>query len=328
MAVDPAVYREALSVLSRRRTEATQRAAALRERMRALNPRVITIEQKMAASAGQVVQAVLNGSGTETAVARIRDENLALQRELADILHAAGETADNFEPLYTCPSCRDSGFCDGKRCACLETLIREGSVRALAQSAHTVLPSFAALTADVYSDKPDAADGSSPRSRMERVLAFCRRYGEEFSERSPSLLLRGPTGTGKTQVSLAIARLAAEKGHFVLYGPTGRLFHRLEQEHFGRAEGNGLEEMTGCDLLVMDDLGTEFTGSFSASCLYELLNTRLLAGLPTLISTNLTADQLSARYGEAITSRIIGVFQPVVFYGSDVRLDKLRRSIR
>lgn len=328
MAVNPNVYAEALSVLSRRRSEAAQRAAALRERMRSLDPRVITIEQKMAASAGQVVQAILSGDGTEAAVARIRDENLALQRQLADILHNAGETADNFEPVYTCPLCRDTGFADGKRCVCLETLIRDGSVRALENSAHTRLPAFNELTAAVYSDKPDAADGSSPRSRMERVLAFCRRYGEEFSARSPSLLLRGPTGTGKTQVSLAIARAAAEKGHFVLYGPTGQLFHRLEQEHFGRAEGSGLEEMIGCDLLVMDDLGTEFSGPFAASCLYELLNTRLLAGLPTLISTNLTADQLSARYGEAITSRIIGVFRPVIFYGSDVRLDQLRRSIR
>lgn len=327
MALDRAVYTDILDILARRRAAANQRAAALRDRMRAADPRVIAIEQKMAASAGQVVQAILAGGDTDAAVARIRDENLALQQQLKEILHAAGETADNFEPIYTCPVCKDTGVTEGRHCACFDALMREAAVKQLTRFAHAEPPTFDQLSVHYYAAEPDAADGSSPRSRMERVLAFCRHYGEDFSSASKSLLLRGPTGTGKTQVSLAIARLAAEKGFSVIYGPAGQLFHRLERERFGRAEGNSMGEMTTCDLLVVDDLGTEFSGSFAVSSLYELLNTRLLSGLPTLISTNLTADQLSDRYGEAITSRIIGVFQPVVFYGKDIRLEKLRRTI-
>lgn len=327
MALDRDVYAEIEDILAQRRSAANQRAAALRERMRTQYPQIITIEQKMAASAGQVVQAILLGNDTDAAVARVRDENLALQQQLREILHAAGETVDNFEPVYTCPLCKDTGAVDGHLCGCFDALQKELAVKRLTRFARVEPPTFDQLTLQYYPAEPDAADGSSPRSRMERVLGFCRRYGEEFTPEAKSLLLRGATGTGKTQASLAIARLAAEKGYSVIYGPAGQLLHRLEREHFGRAEGNSMEEMLECDLLVIDDLGTEFSGSFAASRLYDLINTRLLSGLPTIISTNLTADQMAERYGEAITSRIIGVFQPVMFFGKDIRLEKLRRTI-
>ncbi len=328
MALEQSIYEEAQNILTERRTLANQRAAQLHDRMRAQNPRVAEIDSALAASSAQVVRAVLDRADVTAVVARIRDENLALQAELAEILHEAGETVSDFEPRYTCPLCRDTGFADNKRCACLETLLKEIAVAKLSQSAQAKLPAFDELTTAYYPDTADTPSGMSPRARMERVLTFCRQYADDFSAESDSLLLCGPTGTGKTQVSLAIARVAAEKGFGVVYGSAGRLFHQLEREHFGRTDGDTLEKLAACDLLVIDDLGTEFTSPFYTACLYDLLNTRQLAGLPTIISTNLTVAQIAERYGEAIASRIIGAFQPLVFSGKDIRQIKREQQLR
>ncbi|MBQ7302861.1 MAG: ATP-binding protein [Clostridia bacterium] len=326
MPLEQSIYEESHNILTERRTRANQQAAQLQDRMRAQNPRVAQVERALAASSAQVVKAVLDRADVTAVVARIRDENLALQTELATILREAGETVTNFEPQYTCPLCRDTGYVDQKRCACLDALLKELAVQHLERSAQVKLPTFDSLTTAYYPDT--AENGMSPRVRMERVLDFCRHYAADFSNESESLLLCGPTGTGKTQVSLAIARTAAEKGFGVVYGPAGRLFHQLEREHFGRADGDTLEKLSACDLLVIDDLGTEFTGPFYTASLYELLNTRQLAGLPTIISTNLSLGQIAERYGEAVASRVIGAFQPIVFVGRDIRQVKREQLLR
>jgi DNA replication protein DnaC len=162
---------------------------------------------------------------------------------------------------------------------------------------------------------------------MAEVLEYCRNYAADFDEKSPSLLLRGATGTGKTHTSLAIAREVVERGFGVIYGPMQKLLHQLEKEHFGRDDGNSEDMMIDCDLLILDDLGAEFSTSFYNSCLYNLINSRMLDGKPTIISTNLDKNEILDRYGEQISSRIIGTFVPLTFIGKDIRLIRLRNEI-
>lgn len=321
------VFEEAMRTLEQRRSAAAARADALRARMREACPRVREIESEMARASLLVSRAILDGGAVQQAVAQIRDRNLALQEELARLLAQYGEKARNFEPQYTCPVCGDTGYNGREVCACLRALLQEGACRQLSRISRMQFTSFDDLQLSYYPDSPDET-GLSPRDRMRDILSYCRSYAEDFSPASPSLLLRGPTGTGKTHVSLAITRLAAERGFYAVYGPTQQLLHQLEKEHFGRADGNSEDMMTECDLLVLDDLGAEFPSPFYTSCLYNLINTRMLAGLPTIISTNLSARQLTERYGEQITSRIIGTFQPLVFSGRDVRQLKLQERIR
>ncbi len=321
------VFEEALRTLEQRRSAAAARADALRARMRAATPRVREIETEMARASLLVSRAILDGGDVEQAVTRIRDQNLALQAELAQLLAEHGEQARNFEPQYTCPVCGDTGYDGREMCVCLRTLLQEGACRRLSSISHMQFTTFDELQLDYYPDEPDAS-GQSPRRQMRDILAYCRGYAEDFSPASPSLLLRGPTGTGKTHVSLAITRLVAARGFHAIYGPTQQLLHQLEKEHFGRADGNSEDMMTECDLLVLDDLGAEFPSPFYTSCLYNLINTRMLAGFPTIISTNLSARQLTERYGEQISSRIIGTFQPLTFAGRDVRQLKLQERIR
>ncbi len=327
------LYEQAMRRLAERRMNAETAASALRARAIARDPRTGEIERALSGTALSIARAVLNGmdghrGGDITAtVKQLQEENEALQRELADRLHAMGEKANNFEPIPTCPLCGDTGYKGQRMCRCLEGLLRELSCRELSALSHMQLTRFEDMDMDYYAAEPDG-DGVSPRERMGDIVAFCRAWAEDFSPDSPNLLLRGPAGTGKTHLSLAMAREVAEGGHQVVYGSVQRLLRQLEKEHFGREDGDSMDKMESCDLLILDDLGTEFATPFYTSGLYELINARLLGGRPTIISTNLNQKQLQERYGVQIASRIAGCFQPLLFAGQDIRQQKLMRRLR
>lgn len=315
------IYEAAMRELERRRTAATAVAEARRQALIARRPRLLEIERAMSHAALQVTRAVLDGGDVAAAVDRIKNENLALQAEMASILAEEGCPTPNFEPQYTCPRCEDTGYAGGKMCSCLQALLREEACRRLSQITAMPAASFEDMSLSYYPDTPDAS-GNVPRRRMEEVIRYCRDYAADFSPTSDSLLLRGPTGTGKTHVSLSIAHVAAGKGYAVVYGPVQVLMHQMEKEHFGRAEGDSEGRMIDCDLLVLDDLGAEFNSSFYLSCLYNLINTRMLEGRPTILSTNLNQNQIRERYGDQIASRITGTFVPLLFMGKDIRQQK------
>lgn len=321
------VYDAAMSELERRRTEARAKAAALREKMIAKNPRIRELEQEMSKAAVMVARAVLNGGDVEAAVEKIKTQNLGLQAELAEILSKAGIRTPNFDPLYSCPICQDTGYVGTRMCDCLKVLLREEAFRRLSYMGMMKDADFDSLRLDFYPDKVDPRMGVSPRSRMRETFEYCKSYAADFDEKSPSLLLRGATGTGKTHVSLAIARQAINRGYGVIYGPVQKLLHQLEREHFGREDGSSQDMMIDCDLLILDDLGAEFSSPFYTSCLYNLINSRMLEGRPTIISTNMDQGELMARYGEQITSRIIGTFIPLEFVGKDIRMNSFRKKV-
>lgn len=321
------VYDTAMAVLEQRRSRASTEAAALKDRMEAACPRVAEIQREMAGDSLKVARAVLSGGDVDAAVEQIKGRNLQLQAELASLLAQAGETARDFEPRYTCPRCQDTGYADGAMCTCLRTLLKEEACKRLSRTVSMELTSFEDLDIRYYPDAKDPRIGCSPRELMQDVLEYCRAYAENFAADAPSLLLRGQTGTGKTHVSLAIARSATEKGYGVVYGPVQVLLHRLEKEYFRRADGNSEDMLLECDLLILDDLGTEFLSPFYTSALYNIINARMLEKRPTIISTNCAQTELLERYGEQITSRIIGTYVPLEFAGRDIRQIKAAEQL-
>ena len=159
---------------------------------------------------------------------------------------------------------------------------------------------------------------------MGRILSICQKYAQDFTPTSGNLLFNGSTGLGKTMLSACIATEVAEKGYSVAYETAAHLFGKLEKDHFRPDEesAEAVRKLHTCDLLIIDDLGTELPGNFTVAALYTLLNDRLLAGKPMIISTNLNIDEVRARYSPQIASRLEGSFQLLPFVGNDIRVLK------
>jgi DNA replication protein DnaC len=208
-------------------------------------------------------------------------------------------------------------------CECLQALCREEQKKEL-----TFLSAgeetFDGFRLDYYPDRVDPRLGVNIRTVMEKTYQTCRKYAMNFSESSGNLLFSGDTGLGKTFLSACIARAVAEKGYSVVYESAGHLFTRLERAKFGGDEDarREIEKYGMCDLLIVDDLGTEMPGQFTTAALYTLINDRILSGKATIISTNMNTEDLTKRYNSQIASRLRGSFQRVAFVGEDIRLKR------
>lgn len=288
-------------------------------------PRIREIDMQLRRTMAQAAQAAfLQGSDGRELMEQIKGANLELQQERAKL------AAENFEEGYLdespiCPLCGGSGYVGSTMCECLRELCRQEQkkeVSILSGSKDT----FNQFRLDYYPDRVDPQYGASPRTIMERNLKICRTYALTFTPNAGNLLFVGGTGLGKTFLSACIARSVADRGYSVLYESSAHLFSKLEQAKFTPSEEarREAEKFTACDLLILDDLGTEMPGQFVTAALYSLLNDRILVGKPMVISTNLNVDELARRYSPQIASRLHGGFQRLIFVGEDIRVLKNR----
>ena len=224
-----------------------------------------------------------------------------------------------------CDKCGGSGYVGSTMCECLSELCRQEQkkeISVLSSSRET----FSQFRLDYYPDAVDPKYGASPRTIMERTLNICRRYAATFTPNAGNLLFIGGTGLGKTFLSACIARTVTDRGYSVVYETSNHLFSKLEQAKFNPSDDTRREatKLTNSDLLILDDLGTEMPGQFVTAALYSLLNDRMMAVKPMVISTNLNVDELSRRYSPQIASRLHGDFQRLTFVGNDIRVLKNR----
>ena len=232
--------------------------------------------------------------------------------------------------MPACPLCGDSGYRGGQVCRCLRKYYAREQQKELSRMLDLGGQSFETFSLSWYSDTYDPALGISPRKNMARILEICRSYAETFSQDSGSLLLTGDPGLGKTFLSASIARVVSEDGFSVVYDTAGHVFARCEAAKFRSDEepdaAEDVRRYEKSDLLILDDLGTEMTTAFVQSALYQLVNSRLLAGKSTVINTNLTPPELGVRYGAAVRSRLEGEYTVLPFIGRDIRKLKRERS--
>ncbi|MBQ3504041.1 MAG: ATP-binding protein [Oscillospiraceae bacterium] len=288
-----------------------------------LVPRLREIDIELRRTMAQAAQAAFQqGSDGRAAMERVREENLQLQRERAQL------AALHFEEGYLddspiCDRCGGGGYLGSQMCECLAELCRQEQKKEISILAGGK-ENFSQFRLDYYPDRIDPALGVSIRAVMEKTFQNCKRYALTFSERSGNLLFSGDTGLGKTFLSACIARTVADRGYSVVYESAGNLFTRLERAKFGNDEAARAEvkKYSDCDLLIIDDLGTEMPGQFTTAALYALVNERLLAGKPMIISTNLNMEDFSRRYSPQIASRLRGSFQRQTFLGDDIRVKK------
>ena len=300
----------------------SQQQARLLEIYEAL-PRVKEIDRLLKCSMVQAAQAAfLKGADGKEALAQVREQNLTLQAERNALIR------DKFPPVYLdesalCPHCGGSGYIGSTMCRCLSELCRQEQKKELAllsAGEH----SFEDFHLEYYPEQIDPKYGVSPRYIMSRNLDICKKYAAGFTLNAGNLLFNGGTGLGKTFLSACIARQVAEKGFSVAYDSAQHLFTKLEKNRFHPDEESqaAVAKLTGCDLLIIDDLGTELPGNFITAALYTLVNDRLLAGKPMLISTNLNIGEIKERYSPQIASRLQGSFQLLPFVGEDIRILK------
>lgn len=268
--------------------------------------------------------AFMKGGDAETAMEQARTQNLALQAE-REALVRAKFSPDALDETPLCPHCGGNGYVGSTMCGCLQELCRQEQCKELARLTSGG-QRFDAFRLDYYPAPVDPALGVSPRKVMERNLEVCKRYAREFSGQGENLLFVGGTGLGKTFLSACIARTVADNGYSVMYESAGHLFANLERAKFSGDEQARKESdrYFACDLLIVDDLGTEMPGQFTTAALYGLINDRLLAGKPTIISTNLTIEEFERRYNRQIASRLRGSYVRVPFVGEDIRVQKNR----
>lgn len=333
MSYEPNIIQRASARLERRRENRSRKRFQLEQQLYRQQPRLRQLDAALRGTMVELTDLIASGRPVDAhgpEIAAIRGKNLDLQAQRAQLLHDLGYEPDALDDKPACPRCGDTGWAGAEMCACLKELCAQEQIRELSSLLNlTDEQTFDRARLDVYSDQIWPETGKSPRAHMEGVIALCRGYGEQFG-RYPlkNLFFSGATGLGKTFLSGCIAREVSERGFSVVYDTAIRLFAAFESKKFSRdmEEGRQARDETRrylqCDLLILDDLGSELTTPFVQSALYELINSRLVSGRATLISSNLTMDDVRARYSPQVASRLAGEYRTLPFFGEDIRLKR------
>ncbi len=310
------VYIKAEAELKKRRDNAEQLSDMRRKQLITKFPELLEIENTIRDAALEVIKGL--GSGKAVNVNSLAEKNLNAQKEKNKLLKKNGYPEDYLEPQYSCKLCNDSGILNGKLCSCHLELLKKISMSEYSCSSVLAVSTFDTFDLEYYSTEKDKNFGYSPREYMEASVDFLKSYSEKFNKNSGSFFFTGGTGLGKTHLSLAVMNKVTEKGYSVFYGSADNIIKQMEKERFGRSNGDIEEEIENADLLIIDDLGTEFRTAFSETAVYQIINNAILNGKPMIISSNLSITELEERYGQRVVSRL-NSFEVINFIGTDIR---------
>ena len=307
-------YHKVKEEIEKRRTDAIARADARAEKVRAESEEIRLIDEQLSKTGLLIFKTACSGGD----IAPIREQNKLLNARRGELLKKMGYPEDYSDVKYFCEKCSDSGYIDGaKMCSCFHEALVKATIASSGIGDLIEKQSFDNFTLDYYKDDPQVLDRM--RSNLDRAKA----YVKNFKNDKANLLLVGTTGTGKTHISTAIAREVIQLGYDVIYDSIHNIISDFEDDKFKSGYSyteQKSEKYLECDLLIIDDLGTEFSNQFTVSCLYNLLNTRINHGKATIISTNLSPAELSSKYEGRIYSRLIGRSTVLLFEGKDRRL--------
>ncbi len=318
------IYEKASKIIAERKVKRENELRRRKAEAFAKVPRIKEIEEELDRFGIRMLNLLANGECDENrAVSGIMAENKEYVKERERLLDIHGFDRDYLTVKPVCPKCEDSGFEGSAICTCLRQEITACALREANMSAALAGQTFENFSLSYYSDEYVPEYGCSPRENMQAILKECISYADNFDKTDENLLLCGGCGLGKTFLSSAIANRLIEKGVDVLYVSCNALFPILEDMHFGREVGENaayiVKKLNDCDLLILDDLGSEFVTQFTSAELFRIINNRQICGRKMIISTNLNRTQLGKTYNERIASRITGGFSILEFLGEDIR---------
>ncbi len=313
------IFDKAQAIMTNRRMTAISENEARISEINSKVPQIREINEVLYNTGKELIKIISdkNSVDAEKKIEQLREYNLGAQEMSRKILAANGYPEDYLDIHYTCPICCDTGYNGSKFCSCFNRLCGKLSADELNKSAQLKLSSFDTFSLTYYQGED--------YQTMKKILEYTRQYAATFSAKSSSIFMFGRTGLGKTHLSLAIANMVLEKGFSVIYDSVINILRSIEKEHFSREHTSEMIDLVmETELLILDDLGTEYETPFYNATIYNILNTRLNCGRPTIISTNLDFSGISRRYDERVVSRIVSAYKCLEFHGEDVRLQIAR----
>lgn len=325
MALSNSQYDAIMREYGRQQIENHHKLEERRKEIYARLPVVKQLEAEIAERSVACAKKLLEGDKgvLETLKEDLRD----LREQKALIIRAAGYPDDYLELHYRCPDCRDTGLADGRKCHCF--LQAQMKLLHAQSNLEDVLEreNFKALSYEYYDDTEILPQlGITNAAYMRRVVAGCKEFVRDFDKKHDNLLFTGSTGVGKTFLTNCIARELMDDFHSVIYLTASDLFDVFSRNKFDYDNAEDMKDMyrfiLDCDLLIIDDLGTELNNSFTSSQLFYCINERMNMSRSTIISTNLTLARLRDSYTDRVTSRIMSGYRIIPLYGGDIRLLK------
>ena len=286
------------------------------------------IDNELSLTGIRIMDAVMSkekGSDVAEIIENIKNNNNTLLLERAALLRAYGYPEDYTDVHYECEKCGDTGYVDMKMCDCMKRALVLAGYESSGIASLMSMQSFENFSLDYYNDTSKHYD--SMKKTYDKMKSFAENFSADTYE---NFLFVGGTGLGKTHLSTAVAKTVIDKYFDVLYVTANEMISVFEQKKFGNKYNFGDEidtsRYSSADLLIIDDLGTEMSTPFSVSCVYEIINARMMARKSTIISTNLGIADIEKRYWERITSRLLGEYKPILFVGNDIRGQKISKK--
>jgi len=311
-------FRKVADEFSQKRRLAEDAADARRYEAELKIPELTEIHLKLESSGIELFGAALSGKDAPERISEIKERNDKLKARKRELLVSHGFTADYTDVRYECDKCMDTGYASGRMCTCMKSALAMARLEVSGLGNLVKTQRFDTFSDEYYSGD-DRVSISTNRDKL-------KKFAENFSGTdAKNWLLIGPTGLGKTHLSSAVAVEVINRGFDVVYVTASEMFAVFQRQSFYDVKDRDGSERQyfDADLLIIDDLGTELTNQFTVSCLYNLINSRIISGRSTIINTNLTTAELRKRYDDRITSRLLGEYRPLIFRGKDVRSQKL-----
>lgn len=320
MAYSLELYNKAKRILEERHDNAVMEADFRSAKIRDEIPEIDEIQRGLSQIGLEISQLFFFKQNTDEKVEELRNRSKTLVAERGRILKAHGYDENAMKPQYICEYCEDKGVINGRMCNCQKQLLKDLMHQEVSKFAPLDRCTFDSFSLEYYSEQP-MENAVVPREKASIIFENCRKYAQNFSMNSKNIMFFGGAGLGKTHLSLAIANVVINKGFSVCYGTSQNICDDLQSEQFGRTDNiiYNKKEVLGVDLLVLDDLGTEIDNQYSTATIYNIINSRLLSGKPTIVSTNYSFNRLEEKYDKRITSRLTGEYVPFYFVGNDIR---------
>lgn len=324
MALSNSQYDQLMRTYEQRQLDNEYRLRMRYEKVYSLIPELEEVDHSISSLSIQKAGLLLDGD--ETALSTLKEEVELLSEKKKALLVSRGFPSDYLELHYSCPDCKDTGYIGSRKCHCfkraiIDLLYTQSNLRDILEKEN-----FSTCSLDYYSSNHiDPLTGRSSLEAMQTALKVCHEFTDTFSGEFHNILLYGDTGVGKTFLSHCIAKELMDASYSVIYFTASQLFDQFADTRFGRKNDSSSEtseHIYDCDLLIIDDLGTELSNSFTTSQLFVCLNERILRQKSTIISTNLALEEIKSIYSERIFSRISSNYTILRLTGDDIRIQK------